>query len=233
MNTASPQQGSVTHPRGYDVIAVLFVAFLLISNIAATKITAVHLGPYHLVFDGGALLFPLTYVLGDVLAEVYGFGRARRVVFMGFAASILASLSFLLIAQAPVGPGYENQAAFEAVLGFVPRIVAASVIGFLAGQLVNALVLVKIRQRWGANHLWARLLGSTLVGEGVDTILFCTIAFAGVIPAADFLNYVVTGYVYKVAVEIILLPITYQVISGVRRLEGISLTDGKLTQGAL
>ncbi len=208
-------------PRAFDVIAVAFVTFLLISNVAATKVTALDAGPVHLVLDGGALLFPLTYVAGDVLAEVYGFARARRVVIMGFAASILASVSFWIVQVAPVGPGYENQAAFEAVLGFVPRIVAASVIGYLAGQLVNALVLVRIRSRWGAKHLWARLLGSTLVGEAVDTLLFCTIAFIGVIPGMEFLNYVVTGYCLKVGVEVLLLPLTYHVIAFVRRIEGL------------
>ena len=200
------------HPRVYDMIAVAFVA---------TKVTALDWGPVHLVFDGGAVLFPLTYILGDVLSEVYGFGRARRVIVMGFAASIAASAVFWIVQVAPVGPGYENQAAFEAVLGFVPRVVAASVIGYLAGQLVNALVLVGIRSRWGARRLWARLIGSTLVGEAVDTALFCTIAFAGVIEGGDFVNYVVTGYVYKVAVEVVLLPLTYRVIGWVRGLEGL------------
>lgn len=217
----STPTASSRHPRVYDMIAVAFVAALLISNVAATKVTALDWGPVHLVFDGGAVLFPLTYILGDVLSEVYGFGRARRVIVMGFAASIAASAVFWIVQVAPVGPGYENQAAFEAVLGFVPRVVAASVIGYLAGQLVNALVLVRIRSRWGARRLWARLIGSTLVGEAVDTVLFCTIAFAGVIKGGDFVNYVVTGYVYKVAVEVVLLPLTYRVIGWVRGLEGL------------
>lgn len=209
-------------PRIFDVVAVMFVAFLLISNIAATKVTALDAGPIHLVFDGGAILFPLTYVLGDVLSEVYGFARARRVIILGFVASILASLTFWIVQMAPVGPGYENQAAFEAVLGFVPRIVAASVIGYLVGQLMNSLVLVRIRSRWGADHMWARLIGSTMVGELFDTLLFCTIAFAGVIPGLDFVNYVITGYVYKVGVEVVLLPITYRVIALVRAREGLA-----------
>lgn len=203
----------------------MFVAFLLISNIAGTKVTALDAGPIHLVFDGGAILFPLTYVLGDVLSEVYGFNRARRVIVLGFVASVLASLTFLIVQVAPVGPGYVNQAAFEAVLGFVPRIVAASIIGYLAGQLVNALVLVKIRERWGADHLWARLVGSTVVGELFDTVLFCTIAFIGVIPGAEFANYIITGYVYKVGVEIVLLPITYRVIAFVRNREGLTSNE--------
>ena len=198
-------------PRVYDIVAVSFVAFLLISNIAATKVTALD--------AGGAVLFPLTYILGDVLSEVYGFARARRVIIMGFAASLLASLTFWVVQSIPAGPGYENQDAFVAVLGFVPRIVAASIGGYLVGQLMNSLVLVKIRQRWGAKHLWARLIGSTLVGEAFDTVIFCTIAFAGIIPGMEFVNYIVTGYVYKVGIEVVFLPITYRVIALVRRVE--------------
>ena len=220
-----PSPASARTPRIFDIIAVMFVAFLLISNIAGTKVTALDWGPIHLVFDGGAILFPLTYVLGDVLSEVYGFVRARRVIIMGFVCSILASLTFWIVQLAPVGPGYEAQESFEAVLGFVPRIVAASVCGYLAGQLVNALVLVKIRERWGKDHLWARLVGSTLVGELVDTGLFCTIAFLGVIPGGEFVNYIVTGYVYKVAIEVVLLPLTYRVISWVRIREGLGVGE--------
>lgn len=216
---------NVTSPQIFDVIAVMFVAFLLISNIAGTKVTELNLGPIHLVFDGGAILFPLTYILGDVLSEVYGFARAKRVILLGFAASIIASVTFWIVQVSPVGPGYANQEAFEAVLGFVPRIVAASVVGYLVGQLVNAFVLVKIREKWGKRHLWARLVGSTVVGELVDTVLFCTIAFFGVIPGGEFVNYVLTGYLYKVGIEIILLPLTYRVISWVRVREGLQQNE--------
>ncbi|EPD30286.1 queuosine precursor transporter [Gleimia europaea] len=206
-------------PRVYDIVAISFVALLILSNIAATKLIGLHIGPALLVFDGGAVLFPLTYILGDVLAEVYGFARARRAILAGFAFSILAALTFLIVGAAPAGPGYENQDAFNAVLGFVPRIVAASVLGYLAGQLLNSWVLVRIKAKWGERHLWARLIGSTLVGEFADTLIFCTVAFYGVITGAEFLNYLFVGYVYKVAVEVILLPVTYRVIGWIKRIE--------------
>ncbi|MDK8351979.1 queuosine precursor transporter, partial [Gleimia europaea] len=163
-------------PRVYDIVAISFVALLILSNIAATKLIGIHIGPALLVFDGGAVLFPLTYILGDVLSEVYGFSRARRAILAGFAFSIIAALTFLVVGAAPAGPGYENQEAFVAVLGFVPRIVAASVLGYLAGQLLNSWVLVRIKAKWGERHLWARLIGSTLVGEFADTLIFCTVA---------------------------------------------------------
>lgn len=210
--------------KAYDIAVVMFVAFLLISNIAATKLIAINIGITELIFDGGAILFPLTYLLGDVLAEVYGFKRARRAIFLGFAASILASLAFYLVQLAPVGPGYENQAAFEAVLGFVPRIVTASLVGYVVGQFLNAWVLVRIREIWGHKHLWARLVGSTLVGEAADTVIFCTVAFAGIISGSELMNYILVGYVYKVGVEVILLPLTYRVIAWVRRYESSPTT---------
>lgn len=206
-------------PRVYDIVAISFVALLILSNIAATKLIGLHIGPTLLVFDGGAVLFPLTYILGDVLSEVYGFSRARRAILAGFAFSIIAALTFLVVGAAPAGPGYENQDAFVAVLGFFPRIVAASVLGYLAGQLLNSWVLVRIKAKWGERHLWARLIGSTLVGEFADTLIFCTVAFYGVITGAEFLNYLFVGYVYKVGVEVILLPVTYRVIGWIKRIE--------------
>ncbi len=194
---------------------MLFCGLLLISNIGATKL--IQFGP--IITDGGAILFPMTYILGDVLSEVYGFRRARRAILMGFGLSILASITFYLVQIAPAADAYENQAAFEAVLGFVPRIVLASVLGYLAGQLLNAYVLVKIKERTQEKALWLRLIGSTVVGELADTVVFCTVAFFGVITGAEFVSYVVTGYVYKVLIEVVFLPITYPVIALVKRHE--------------
>jgi uncharacterized integral membrane protein (TIGR00697 family) len=199
----------------YDIIVALFCGLLLISNIGATKL--IQFGP--IITDGGAFLFPMTYIFGDVMSEVYGFRKARRAIVLGFGLSALASLTFFIVQIAPAADAYENQAAFEAVLGFVPRIVLASLCGFLAGQLLNAYVLVRIKQRTKERHLWARLIGSTLVGELADTVVFCTIAFYGIITGGDFLNYVVTGYVYKVLVEVVMLPVTYPVIGWVKRHE--------------
>lgn len=221
MSTASAIQGASTENapryRVYDIVAVFFVAFLLLSNIAATK--TIGIGP--LIFDGGAILFPLTYILGDVLSEVYGFKKARRVIILGFAASLLGSLTFWLVQIAPPDDSYPNQEAFAAVLGVVPRFVLASMIGYLAGQLLNSWVLVRIKERWGAQHLWARLLGSTVVGEMADTALFCTIAWAGVMTWGDIANLAIVGYFYKVAVEAILLPLTYIVVGKVKKYEGV------------
>jgi len=206
----------------YDVVVAAFVGLLLISNVGATKAIAFltpTAWPGMIVTDGGAFLFPLTYVLGDVLAEVYGLRKARRAIVIGFVLAGIASLTFWLVSVTPPAPGWPNQDAWAAVLGFVPRIVLASLLGFLAGQFLNAYVLVKIKQRTSEGKLWARLIGSTLVGEAADTVVFCLVAFAGILTGGTLVNYVITGYVYKVLIEVIMLPITYAVIRQVKKRE--------------
>jgi uncharacterized integral membrane protein (TIGR00697 family) len=206
----------------YDVIVAAFVGLLLISNVGATKAIAFPTPtdwPGMIVTDGGAFLFPLTYVLGDVLAEVYGLRKARRAIVIGFVLAGIASLTFWLVSVTPPAPGWPNQEAWAAVLGFVPRIVLASLLGYLAGQFLNAYVLVKIKQRTSEGKLWARLIGSTLVGEAADTVVFCLVAFAGILTGGTLVNYVITGYVYKVLIEVVLLPVTYAVIRQVKKRE--------------
>ncbi|MFZ4511316.1 MAG: queuosine precursor transporter [Candidatus Nanopelagicales bacterium] len=199
----------------YPVIVGVFVGLLLISNIGAVKL--IEFGP--IITDGGVFLFPLVYIAGDILSEVYGFKAARKAIFIGFAMSILAALTFWVVQISPPAEAWGNQEAFESVLGFVPRIVLASVAGFLVGQLLNAWVLVKIKERTQEKALWLRLLGSTAVGEFADTIVFCTIAFYGVITGEEFLIYVAFGFAYKTLVEIVLLPVSYAVIGWVKRHE--------------
>lgn len=208
---AAPSFAQVTRSY-YPVISAVFVALLVISNVGAVKLISA--GP--LILDGGAFLFPLVYITGDVLSEVYGFKAARKTIYIGFGMAILSALTFWLIQLSPAANGWENQGAFEAILGFVPRIVLASVCGFLVGQLLNAYVLVKIKARTNEGSLWLRLIGSTVVGEFADTIVFCTIAFYGILTGGDFLNYVIVGYFYKTLLEVLLLPITYRVIAYVK-----------------
>lgn len=210
----SPRYASIGASH-YPVVMAVFCGLLLISNVGATKL--IEAGP--LIFDGGAFLFPLVYVIGDVMSEVYGFRAAKRAILVGFALTILAALTFWAVQISPPAAGYEHQAAFEAVLGFVPRIVLASLAGYLVGQLLNSYVLVRIKRRTKEKALWLRLVASTLVGESADTVVFCTVAFYGVITGAEFANYVITGYLYKCLVEIILLPVTYRVIGWVKHHE--------------
>ena len=220
--TARPE----TPTRYYDLILAGFCAMLLIANIAATKLIAVgpHWSPFGvhvlpLVFDGGAVTFPITYILGDCLAEVYGFAKARRAIVMGFVVSVIASAVFFLVDIAPPDPSWDNQAGWHSVLGLVPRIVLGSLAGYLVGQLLNAKVLVKLRDRARPGSLWFRLIGSTVVGEAADTVLFCTIAYAFLVDWGTLGNYIVVGYVYKVGLEAVLLPVTLRVIPWLKRHE--------------
>lgn len=219
-NFATPTRGN------FDLIVALFCSFLLISNVSAVKL--IQFGPdvdlfgfpiLPIITDGGAFLFPLTYIIGDVLAEVFGMRGARRAILIGFAVSILASATFLVVGAAPPAADWGGQEAFTTILGFVPRIVVASLLGYLAGQFLNAFVLVRLKQRSQEGSLWARLLGSTLVGEAADTIIFCVVAFGGLVGLGTLGNYILVGYVYKVLVEIIMLPVTYRVIKLVKRHE--------------
>lgn len=214
-------------PRGqYHVVVTAFVGLLLISNVAAVKL--IQFGPeveflglqiMPIITDGGAILFPLTYVIGDLLAEVYGLRGARRAIIIGFIMSAIASLTFLLVGIAPAADAWGNQEAFDAILGFVPRIVLASLLAYAAGQFLNAWVLVKLKQRTKEGALWVRLLGSTVVGQAVDTTIFCLVAFGGEMTGTEMINYIVVGFVYKVLVEVLVLPITYQVVKYVKRHE--------------
>lgn len=222
--TDSAQTGpafAATGSKYYPTVAALFVALLLVSNIAATK--AIQFGP--IITDGGAFLFPLTYVLGDVLAEVYGLKAANRVIVTGFLMTLIAAATFQLVSLSPPIAGDEWTASFDSafsmVLGVVPQILLASVCGYLFGQLLNALVLVRIKRRFGEKRLWIRLIGSTVVGEFADTLIFCSIAAAaiGITTMGQFANYVIVGYVYKTLLEVVLLPITYPVIRWVKRRE--------------
>lgn len=223
INYASGTRGN------YDVVVAVFCSLLLISNVCATKLiplgsleaAPVMVGPvqlWPLITDGGALLFPFTYIFGDVLAEVFGLRKARRAILLGFGVSILAAVTFALIGTAPaLDP--ELDSAFARVLGFVPRIVLASLLGYLCGQFVNAWVLVRMKDRSREGSLWQRLLGSTVVGEACDTVVFCLVAFGGMISAGEMTNYIVVGYLWKVAVETAFLPLTYVVIRAVKKHE--------------
>jgi len=196
----------------FPIIAAVFVALLLLSNISAVKL--IEFGP--LITDGGLFLFPLVYIVGDVLTEVYGFKAAKRVIYTGFAIGVLAAFTYYLVQIAPPAASWENQAAFESILGFVPQIVIASVLAFLAGQLLNSWVLVKVKAKTNEKKLWLRLISSTAVGQLADTVVFTLIASLGRLSFDEFLNYLVVGYLYKTLIEVLLLPITYRVIARVK-----------------
>jgi len=208
--------------RYLEAITGLFVAVLLISNIASTKF--VQFGPFS--FDGGTLLFPLSYIFGDILTEVYGYARSRKVIWTGFAAALLMSLTFGLVAVLPASGGTEAYAeAFGLLLGLVPRIVIASLIAYLAGEFANSITLARIKVATGGRFLWARALASTLLGQAVDTVLFVLIAFAFVPDAPPLLTLIVSNYIFKLLVEVVLLPLTYWVVGLLKRAENEDYYD--------
>ncbi|MFC5678488.1 queuosine precursor transporter [Aeromicrobium endophyticum] len=213
----------------YDVLLAVFCVVLVVSNIAATKGTQffsgdVSLGPVQIlpVFsDGGAVLFPLAYIIGDVIAEVYGLKAARRAILVGFGTALMAFATFLIVIQLPSASFYENQEAFESVVWSGVQIVAASMIAYVVGQFLNSYVLVRMKARSAEPGLWRRLAGSTGVGEAADTFIFCAIAASaiGITTGGQFLNYFVVGFVFKCAVELLVMPVTMVVIGILKRRE--------------
>lgn len=201
----------------YPTLVAVFTGLVLISNVAATK--GVAFGP--LLTDGGFLVFPLTYVIGDVLSEVYGFRAARRAVFIGFAMQALAVLVLWATVRLPGAPDYANQEALATTVESITGLAIAGLSGFLVGQLVNAWVVVRIKERTKERYLWARLLGSTVVGQFADTLVFCAIAapIIGFGNMGSFAVYAAIGWIYKTLVEAVLLPVTYRVIATIKRRE--------------
>lgn len=202
--------------RYLDFITALFVVVLIVSNIASTKV--VLLGPF--TFDGGTILFPLAYIFGDVLTEVYGYKRSRRVIWTGFFLLMLATLTFGIVNALPTPPDQQSTAqAFSAILGLVPRIVLASLVAYWVGEFVNSYVLAKLKIATQGRWLWTRTLGSTLIGQGLDTGIFLLIAFYGVWDNTLLWTVFVSNYVFKVGVEALFTPVTYAVVGFLKRSE--------------
>ncbi|PIN77197.1 transporter [Candidatus Woesearchaeota archaeon CG10_big_fil_rev_8_21_14_0_10_34_8] len=198
-----------------DFITGLFVAVLLISNTASVKI--LNFGPF--TFDGGTLLFPLTYIFGDILTEVYGYKRSRRVIWIGFFCVILMALVYAIVGFLPSAADWGMQDAYMSILGIVPRIVLASLIAYFAGEFSNSFILAKMKIWTKGKWLWTRTIGSTIVGEGVDTLLFVVIAFAGLMPNSLLIAIIISNYVFKVLMEAILTPVTYAVVNFLKKKE--------------
>src|ERR1700722_13474402 len=206
----------------YDFILGAYVCVLLCSNlIGPAKLTTLHVPVVGSVtFLAGVLFFPISYLFGDVLTEVYGYARARRVVWSGLAALVFASIMAAVVVHLPPAERWKsNQAAVEAIFGNTPRIVLASIIAFWCGSFVNSFVMAKMKLWTNGRWLWTRIIGSTLCGELVDSALFCTIAFAGVWPTEELVSVTLTQYVMKSSWEIVATPLTYQVVAFLKRSE--------------
>ena len=215
--------------RYYDFVMAAFVAILLLSNlIGASKPSYFTLpGGTRWPFGAGVLFFPLSYVIGDVLTEVYGYARARRVIWTGFVAlGFMAFMAWAVVALPPAA-GWDGQAAYEQVFGNTWRIVAASMIAFWAGEFANSLVLAKMKVWTGGRMLWTRTIGSTVVGQGLDSLLFYPLAFYGIAgwPPELLWQVVLSQWGIKTAWEALLTPVTYQVVGFLKRREGVDIYD--------
>lgn len=202
-------------------ISVFFVSVLLISNVASTKI----LDFGYFTFDGGTLLFPLSYIFGDILTEVYGYKRSKGVIWLGFFMALLMSVVFIVVGKLPPAPDWGNQAAYDAILGLTPRIVCASLVAYFLGSFSNSFILAKMKTWTAGKWLWTRTIGSTIVGELVDSTLFILIAFFGVFPSSLLLTLIVSNYVFKTAVEVLFTPLTYKVVKFLKEKEGEDYYD--------
>ena len=200
----------------YDLVMALFVTILLCSNIiGAAKVCTV----WGFTFGAGVLFFPISYIFNDVLTEVYGYARARKVVWAGFGAIIFASFMSWVVVTLPPAMGWNDQGAYEVVFGQTPRIVFASLTAFFVGEFANSFVLAKMKVKTSGRHLWARTIGSTVVGEGVDSLVFYPVAFLGVWENNLVLTVMMSNYVIKVLWEAIVTPVTYQVVGFLKRAE--------------
>ena len=209
--------------KHYDLCVNIFVVVLLISNLVASKITAI--GPFRL--SGAQLLFPITYIFGDIFTEVYGYAGSRRAIWTGFLASGLMAVMAMITVALPPAPGWNDQEAFAKIFNFVPRLVVASLIAYWAGEFANAFVLARLKLRTQGRHLWLRTISSTVVGQGVDTVLVMVIAFGGSLTPSLIANMIVSGYLGKVVYEIVATPLTYAVVNFLKRREGVDVFDEK------
>jgi uncharacterized integral membrane protein (TIGR00697 family) len=207
--------------RLLPVLSGLFVGVLVLSNVLAAKM--VRLGPF--VFDGGTLLFPLSYIFGDVLTEVYGYKASRKVIWTGLAMLAAMSLNIWLIGILPAEPSWELQAAYDSLLAQVPRIALASVLGYFAGEWSNSVVLSRMKVLTKGRWLWARTIGSTLVGELADTLIFVLVAFAGAYGTPVLIAMILSNYLFKCSIEAAFTPVTYKVVGFVKRSEGADVYD--------
>jgi queuosine precursor transporter len=214
--------------RFLDLILGAFAVALVVSNIASTKVATLDMGFWKPIFDGGTFLFPITYIFGDVLTEVYGYKNARRVIWFGLGASLFSSLVFALVGVLPTDPSSFTKGAFETVLGFVPQIVLASLCAFFVGEFLNSFVLAKMKVVSRGKFFAARAIGSTLIGQAADTLIFTFLAFGigqGALPTSVLWSIILTNYLYKVGLEVALTPVTYAVVRFLKRAEGVDTYD--------
>ncbi|HLX45321.1 MAG TPA: queuosine precursor transporter [Bryobacteraceae bacterium] len=209
--------------RHFDLLLAIFLVVLLISNLVGQKLCKI--GPF--VISGAQLLFPLTYIFGDVFTEVYGYAASRRAIWLGFLANGLLAVMGLITVWLPPAPGWPNQEAFATVFYQIPRLIVASLIAYWCGEFTNSYTLAKMKLWTGGKALWSRTVGSTITGQFVDTIILVIIGFGGTAPASTLATLAVSAYVGKVVYEVVATPLTYLVVGFLKRSEGLDAFDYK------
>ena len=207
--------------RWLPLVTGLFVTVLIISNIIAVKLVTI--GP--LVVTAAIVLFPISYIVADVLTEVYGYAVARRTIWIGFLCNLVAVLAIVAGGLIPAAPFWDGQDAYDAILGYSSRLLAASFVAYLGGEFLNAFVLAKLKLRTGGRHLWLRTIGSTLVGQALDSAVFVVVAFAGVLPTGALVAAAVSQWAAKSLYEALATPLTYLVVGFLKRSEGVDHYD--------
>ncbi len=208
----------------FVILAGLFVTCLIVANIIAVKILAL---PFGLFVPAGVVVFPLSYLFGDVLTEVYGYAAARRVIWLGFACNLVAVAAIALAGALPPAPFWPGQSAYVSILGFTPVLLAASFCAYVVGEFLNSFVLAKLKIATKGRWLWTRTIGSTLVGEGADTLIFITIAFGltGIFAPGQVLTAILVQWTFKVLYEVVATPLTYAMVTYLKRAEGLDVYD--------
>ena len=205
----------------FVVVVALFVTALITANITAVKL----IGVFGLVLPAAVVVFPISYICGDVLTEVYGYRAARRVIWLGFLCNLLAVAAIYLGGILPAAPFWQDQRAYEVILGYTPRLLAASFLAYLVGEFANSYVLARMKVATDGRWLWSRTIGSTLVGQGLDSLVFILLAFAGTIPLGAMISAIVGQWLVKSAYEVLATPLTYAVVNRLKRTEGIDVYD--------
>ncbi len=216
--------------RWLPVVTAVFVTTLILSNIIAVKLVNL----FGLFLPAAVILFPVAYIFGDVLTEVYGYARARQVIWTGFACNLLAVVAIWIGGLLPAAPFWqagafatpeEAQQAYQAILGFTPRLLGASFVAYLVGEFLNAFVLAKLKVRTQGRFLWLRTISSTILGEGADSAVFITLAFYGIFPAGGLIQAILSQWLFKVAYETLATPLTYLIVNALKRAEGVDTYD--------
>lgn len=216
--------------RWYHIVLAVFVTTLIVSNIIAVKLITI----FGLILPAAVILFPVAYIIGDVLTEVYGYGPARQAIWIAFGCNLLAVTAIWIAGLLPPAPNWtvggfpgpeEATRAFQAILGYAPRLLLASFIAYLVGEFVNAFILAKMKVLTQGRYLWTRTIGSTLIGQGIDSLLFISIAFYGVLPSSVLTSAIVAQWVVKSTYEILATPLTYLVVNALKRAENVDAFD--------